>query len=99
MSHITKNEIRHLAQLANLKLEEAEITQLIPEIESVLEYAAILQEVAKKHTSLDEQTLDCNQNIMRDDTVIRYESASLLNQAPESDGSYFVVPSILNTGE
>ncbi len=99
MSHITEKEIRHLAKLANLKLNEAEIQQLIPEIESVLEYAATLQDVAKTYDNQLEQQHDCTTNVMRDDTVIRYEAASLLKQAPDSDGTYFVVPSILNTGE
>jgi len=99
MSHITEKEIRHLAQLANLKLDEAEIQQLIPEIESVLEYAATLQDIAKSYDAQTQDRHNCTTNVMRDDTVIRYESASLLKQAPDSDGTYFVVPSILNTGE
>lgn len=100
MSHITETEIRHLAKLANLKLEDQEVQQLMPEIASVLEYAAILNKIvqAKEAQSL-RPDVDCSKNIMRDDTVIRYESASLLKQAPDSDGTYFIVPSILQTGE
>ena len=98
MSHITEKEIRHLAQLANLKLNEGEIQQLIPEIEAVLDYAAFLQEIAKQHDDTVIKS-NCDSNILRDDTVIRYESVSLLDQAPETDGNYFVVPQIITTGE
>ncbi len=100
MSHITETEIRHLAKLANLKLDESEIAQLIPEIESVLEYAAVLSQVVQScQEQSDLQAATCSTNVMRDDMVVRYESASLLKQAPDSDGTYFVVPSILQTGE
>lgn len=74
-------------------MERDEIDQLASEIEAVLEYASSLQAIAQSVGSVEEE-LVCR-NVMRDDVVIEDDREALLDQAPEREGDYFVVPKII----
>lgn len=74
-------------------MERDEIDQLASEIEAVLEYASSLQAIAQSAGSVKEE-LVCR-NVMRDDVVIEDDREALLDQAPEREGDYFVVPKII----
>lgn len=94
MAHITEQEVVHLANLARLKLEPGEVTQLTRELEAVLAYAESLQDVAK-NCSLPQEIADCSMNVMRDDVIVRYDAELIMAQAPEREEDYFVVPRII----
>lgn len=93
MQTISKEELLHLARLSRLELDEHEITSLIKQIESVLQYAKRVQEIA--HGDSLPLELKKNSNVMREDVVIPTNSATILGQAPECEQNYFVVPVIL----
>jgi len=93
MQKISKEELLTLAHLSRLELDESEITSLMQQIEAVLSYAQRVQEIAQTGILPDESTK--NVNVMREDVVIPTDSALILDQAPESEQQYFVVPVIL----
>lgn len=97
MAHITENEILHLANLARIKLEPHEVASLATEIEAVLAYASSLKDIAQQYQA-PTQVIDCAQNVLRDDEVIRFDAETILAQAPEREENYFVVPRIIKRG-
>lgn len=98
MAHIiTEKEILHLSNLARIKLEPHEVAPLAKEIEAILTYASSLKDIAQKYTAPVE-SIDCAQNVLRDDQVIRFDAESILAQAPEREDNYFVVPRIIKRG-
>ncbi len=97
MAHITENEILHLANLARIKLEPHEVASLATEIEAVLAYASSLKDIAEQYQA-PAQVVDCAQNVLRDDEVVRFDAETILAQAPEREENYFVVPRIIKRG-
>ena len=93
MQTISKEELLHLAHLSRLELDDHEIASLIKQIDSVLQYARCVQEIAHGNTMPLE--LKKNSNVMREDVVIPTNPAPILEQAPECEQNYFVVPVIL----
>lgn len=93
MQTISKEELLNLARLSRLELEEHEISSLMQQIESVLQYAQRVQEMA--HGDSMPLELKKNSNVMREDVVIPTDPAPLLAQAPACEQDYFVVPVIL----
>jgi len=92
---ITKNEVLHLAKLANLEFTEEEIDRFTLQIGSILDYVARLNEL---DTSAIEPTshVESGSHALREDELrpsIPREEA--LANAPESDGSHFKVPKVI----
>lgn len=90
MIRITKEELIKLAQAANLSLDDDEIPGLVKRLESVLAYAAYLQEFQDSGKSLPQAS-----NIVREDVVIEAQVEPLLALAPEHEQQFYVVPAIL----
>ncbi|MCL5436437.1 MAG: Asp-tRNA(Asn)/Glu-tRNA(Gln) amidotransferase subunit GatC [Candidatus Dependentiae bacterium] len=97
MPHITESEILHLANLARIKLEPHEVTTLVGEIEATLAYASSLKDISQRYVPTD-LPVDCSQNVLRDDEIVRFDAEEILAQAPEREDNYFVVPRILKRG-
>ena len=88
---ITKEEVEKIARLSNIELSESEIINAQKHLEAVLSYAARVQDIAQ---DVDIAILK-NENIEREDIVMKTDSKTILAQAPEREGDFFVVPVII----
>ena len=91
MSIITTQEVEKIAKLSNIELSPSEVIQAQKHLEAVLQYAARVQDIAK---DVDAELLK-NENVERDDIVASCNPQSILAQAPEREGDFFVVPVII----
>ena len=94
---LTREQVRHIAELAKLKLSDDEISRMTAQLSAILDYAARLQE-------LDTDTIPPTasvvplQNVMRADRVTAsLPRADVLGNAPDrsEDGAFFRVRAIL----
>lgn len=88
---LTREELRHVADLARLGLRDGELEALASELSSILEYIDQLEQL---DTSAIPPTAQVGElvDIMRDDEVgpsLDVEEA--LRNAPARDGTYFLV--------
>jgi len=88
---ITKEEVEKIARLSHIDLSETEIINAMKHLDAVLSYAARVQEIAK---DVDVPSLK-NCNVEREDVVIPTDAQTILAQAPEREGDFFVVPVII----
>ena len=74
MTTLTKDQVRHIAKLARLKLSEEEVEKFSKELTSILQYVDMLQEV---DTSKVEPTAQVTgqTNVFREDEI-RTQSTS-----------------------
>ena len=93
MIKITREEVLKLAQISQIKVQEHEVDHLRSELEAVLTYASCLKDIAEKHEAVT--AIPKNSNVMREDIVKLTDPVPLLNQAPEVENNYFVVPKII----
>ena len=91
MAQITKEEVEKIARLSHIELTEQEIINAMKHLEAVLSYAARVQDIAQ---DIDVPTLK-NSNVERDDIIIPTDPQTILAQAPEREGDFFVVPVII----
>lgn len=95
---ITEKEVRYVAGLANLHLEENEIVRLQADLESILEHFDKLNEIDTTGVAPMAQVLfDAGETAtLRDDVVIPPlgNDAALANAAQKSSG-YFKVPKVI----
>lgn len=95
MTKISKDEVLKIAQISNLELHEDEIAGLLTQLENVLSYAERVKEI----TADVEEPSTRNVNVFREDVIAPSDPEALLAQAPEREGTYFVVPAILEHNE
>ena len=91
MDKITKEEALKIASFTKLTIADDEIDSIVIQLQDVLAYASRVQDIAK---DLDIPTTK-NINRQREDVVVFFDSKKILDQAPDAQDNYFVVPKIL----
>lgn len=92
---VSREEILHIAKLANLKIEDEEIDKYIFNLEDILNFANIVNEAdvegLKESVGVNE-----NYNVFRKDEVVNFEdNEALLANAPEKQNNMFKVPKVI----
>lgn len=96
MAHaLTSEEVRKVAFLSRLKLSAEEIGDLTSKLANVLEYVETLNEVDTTDVEPLVHAVELS-NVFRKDVIVEsLPRAAALQNAPKSDGVYFLVPQIL----
>lgn len=93
---VSKEEILHIAKLANLKLREEEIGEYIKNLQDILEFANVVSKAPVDELDTAVGAID-NYNVFRKDEVKNFENIkALLDNAPEQKDNMFSVPKVLN---
>jgi aspartyl-tRNA(Asn)/glutamyl-tRNA(Gln) amidotransferase subunit C len=97
MSGLSKDEVKHVAKLSNLSLNNDEISTYQKQLSEVISYIEELKEVDVEGVEPTSQTTGLV-NVNRSDEVnplriLSQEDAT--SQANESHNGYFVVPAVI----
>lgn len=92
---IGKDEVRGVAELARLELDEDKLEQFARQMDSILEYVHKLEEVDTSAVEPMYTPVD-NVTVLREDREEKgYTRNQILENAPEDDGRFFIVPKII----
>jgi aspartyl-tRNA(Asn)/glutamyl-tRNA(Gln) amidotransferase subunit C len=95
MATLSRRDVEHVAHLARLGLNEAELSLLEGQLNHILDQYGILAQLDTDHIAPTAQTIEV-ENILREDEVRpSLDRDDILANAPEKRGDYFVVPPIL----
>ncbi|HOV85806.1 MAG TPA: Asp-tRNA(Asn)/Glu-tRNA(Gln) amidotransferase subunit GatC [Syntrophobacteraceae bacterium] len=92
---ITREEVRHVADLARLELSEQEESRMTEQMNQILGYMDQLNELNTEGVSPTTHAIELR-NVFREDEVresLPREQA--LANAPQSDGVNFLVPKVI----
>lgn len=92
---VSKEELLHIAKLADLNIREEEVDKYILNLQDILNFANI---VSKAPIEGLEETIGekDNYNVFRKDEVKEFENNSgLLQNAPEQERNMFKIPNVL----
>lgn len=73
MMQLTKEQVRHIAKLARLRLTENEVSRFSKELTSILQYVNVLQEVETNGVEATAQVAG-QTNVLREDVVRNAEA-------------------------
>ena len=93
---VSREEILHIANLAQLELKEEEIDTYILHLQDILNFANIVNNAPVEGLNI---TIGANEakNVFRKDEIKRFEDVdSLLANAPTQDQHMFKLPKVLN---
>lgn len=96
MTQISQDDVRHLAQLSSLQLNDDEINGLQQDIAGILTYVEQLGELDTANVQPTYQVTDL-ENVWREDEVVESEITreQLLVLAPEAANNQVKVPKVL----
>lgn len=93
---VSKEEILHIAKLANLNLEENEVETYLVHLQDILNFANIVNNAPVEGLDV---TIGANEtkNVFRKDEVKRFEDTeSLLQNAESKEQNMFKIPKVIN---
>ncbi len=92
---VSKEEILHIAKLANLNLKEEEIDTYLLHLQDILNFANIVNNAPVEGLK---ETIGTNKNynVFRRDEIINFEdNEALLANAPEKERNMFKIPKVI----
>ncbi len=96
---ISLDDVRHVAKLARLSLDEPRLVKLTGQLESILGYIAKIGEVEMAHVEPMAHALPLH-NVMREDVVEPgLPLEKVLSNAPDTDPPFFKVPKVIGGEE
>ena len=96
MKRISSDEVKKVAQLARLELNESEINQHAEQLEKILEYIKQLEKINTEDIPCTTRAIEVV-NVLRKDEKRNYEnSEEILDLAPSRENKFFKVPKIIN---
>lgn len=93
---VTREEILHIAKLANLKIEDEQVDSYLLNLQDILNYANIVNKISVDGVS---ETVGANENFnvfRKDEIKIFNDRDALLQNAPEQERGMFKIPKALN---
>ena len=93
---VSKEELLHIADLADLNLNEEEVDNYLKNLDDILNYVEILEEAPIKDL---QETIGANDNsnVFRKDEVKVFEDHdALLSNAPEVERDMLKIPKVIN---
>ncbi|WP_163329487.1 Asp-tRNA(Asn)/Glu-tRNA(Gln) amidotransferase subunit GatC [Desulfurobacterium thermolithotrophum] len=92
---LLKEEVRHIAMLSRLNLEEGEIEKFQVQLSEILNFVEKLNELDTEGIDPKFQIIP-PQNVLREDVPgVSLSGEKVFMNAPETDGQYFIVPKVV----
>lgn len=92
--HLTIDEVRHVAELARLRLNEAELTLYAEQLSAILDYAETLQQVDTSHVPPTPYVLPLYNVMAEDAPAPSLPNAVALANAPDQADGFFRVRAV-----
>lgn len=98
-SHITLDQVRHVAKLARLAMPEQQLAPFTKKLEGILGYVDVLSEVNVEGVEPTSHAIPMT-NVLREDVVKPGLSLDdVLKNAPQRDDPFFRVPKVIGGDE
>jgi len=96
MTKITKEEVKKVAQLARLELNEGEINNHAEQLEKILEYIKQLEKIETNDVPSTTRAIEVVNVFRKDEKKNSCCTEEILELGPSREDQYFKVPKILN---
>ncbi len=96
MMQVSKEEILHIANLADLTLEENEIEKYRENLQEILNFADIVNNANTENLDITIGTNEAKNVFRKDEVEIFEDNEALLRNAPSEEQHMFKIPKVLN---
>ena len=96
MTKITKEEVKKVAHLARLELNDDEINQHVEQLEKILGYIKQLEQIDTTNVPCTTRAIEVTNVFRKDEKKNSDCTQELLDLGPSREDKYFKVPQIIN---
>ena len=96
MTKINKEEVKKVAHLARLELDEDEINNHAEQLEKILEYIKQLEKIDTDNVPCTTRAIEVINVFRKDEKKNSDCNVEILGLAPSKEDKYFKVPKIMN---
>ncbi len=93
---VSKEELLHIANLANLTLEENETDKYLENLQDILNFADVVNTAPVESLDITIGTNETKNIFRKDEVKIFEDTESLLQNAPDKDQNMFKIPKVIN---
>jgi len=92
---VTKKDVEYIAELARLQLSPQEIESLSEDMNKILGYIDLLNELDTENTEPLEHVIELDSRLREDEAKEPLSHKDALKNAPDADSDYFRVPRVI----
>ncbi len=92
---ISREEVLHVAHLARLSMDEAEVAAFAEQIGGILEYVEKLSGIDTSGVAPTAHAVEMANAFRSDQPTRHLENADALANAPEAEDGHFIVPKVI----
>lgn len=92
---ITKKEVLHVAQLARLDIDDADVDRFADQIGTILDYVDTLRQVDTTGVAATSHAITLTNAFREDEEQGHLDRQASLSNAPEKDDGAFTVPKVI----
>jgi aspartyl-tRNA(Asn)/glutamyl-tRNA(Gln) amidotransferase subunit C len=92
---LTKDQVRHIAMLARLELEEGEADDVVDKLSRIVDFVDQLQAASTDDVLPMAHPLDMSQRLRADDVTEPDARDFYQENAPSTEGGYYLVPKVI----
>ena len=96
MTKITKEEVKKVAQLARLELDDHAINHHVEQLEKILDYIKQLEKIDTNNVPCTTRAIEVTNVFRKDEKKNSDCREELLDLGPSREDKYFKVPQIMN---
>ena len=95
MKKVSKEEIRHIANLTRLELNEDEIDNYIENLQDILDFADVVNNAPVQDLDITIETNEAKNVFRKDEVKIFEDNEALLANAKEKERNMFKIPKVI----
>lgn len=96
---ITEDLVRHVAHLARLELTDTEVAEMAPQLGRIFKHVEGVQQIDAGDADPATQAAIAYESLRADEPGETLSRRAITTNAPEHDGSFLVVPHVMESGE
>lgn len=89
------DEVRHISKLSKLEIKESNLTQYQDDLNNLLTLVEEMQNCDTTNIAPMAHPLDMTQRLRADNITEQPDRDKLMNQSPESEDGFFIVPPVI----
>jgi len=92
---VSDKDVRYVADLARLQLSDEEVTHLSKDMNDILGYMELLNELDTENIEPLEHVIELSSRLRQDQAKTPLSHDDALKNAPDADSDYFRVPKVI----
>lgn len=92
---VSEKDVRYVANLARLQLSEEEVQSLAGDMNKILGYMELLNEIDTSDVEPLEHVIELESRLRKDEAKAPLSHEDALKNAPDADSDYFRVPKVI----